>query len=75
MFGYLIADRKNLTEEEFRNYRAAYCGICSSLRKEGTISGSLALSYDLVFLWLILSSMYEPEEIIDFDNLTILITK
>ena len=62
MFGYLVADRKNLSEEEFQQYKAAYCGICSCLRKNGTISGSIALSYDLVFLWLILSSMYEPEE-------------
>ena len=62
MFGYLVADCKNLSEEEFQQYKAAYCGICSCLRKNGTISGSIALSYDLVFLWLILSSMYEPEE-------------
>ena len=61
MFGYLIADRKNLNEEEFRTYRAVYCGICSKLRDSG-ISGSLALSYDLVFLRMILSSMYEPDE-------------
>ena len=62
MFGYLIADRANLTEEQFRQYRSAYCGICSSLRTSGLVRGTLSLSYDLVFLWMVLSSMYEPEE-------------
>ena len=62
MFGYLIADREKLDEEQFGIYRAAYCGICRKLREGGQVSGTLALSYDLVFLWLVLSSMYEPDE-------------
>ncbi|MBP0968780.1 MAG: hypothetical protein J5744_01400 [Oscillospiraceae bacterium] len=63
MFGYLIADRTNLEEKDFLEYRSAYCGICSSLRKNGLVRGTLSLSYDLVFLWMILSSMYEPETV------------
>ena len=62
MFGYLVADRASLTDEQFRQYRSAYCGICTCLRKNGLIRGTLSLSYDLVFLWMVLSSMYEPEE-------------
>lgn len=62
MFGYLVADRSNLTDEQFRQYRSAYCGICSRLRENGLVRGTLSLSYDLVFLWMVLSSMYEPEE-------------
>ncbi len=62
MFGYLVADRANLTDAQFGEYRAAYCGICSVLRKNGLVSGTLSLSYDLVFLWMLLTSMYEPDE-------------
>jgi len=65
MFGYLIADRNNLTEEEFSQYRAAYCGICARLRENGLLRGTVALSYDLVFLWMVLTSMYEPESVSD----------
>ena len=61
MFGYLVADRSNLTDEQFGQYRSAYCGICSSLRNNGLVRGTLCLSYDLVFLWMVLSSMYEPQ--------------
>ena len=61
MFGYLVAARSNLTEEQFMQYRSAYCGICSCLRKNGLVRGTLCLSYDLVFLWMVLSSMYEPQ--------------
>lgn len=61
MFGYLTADRSSLEEKDFAEYRSVYCGICSELRKNGLLSGTLSLSYDLVFLWMILTSMYEPQ--------------
>ena len=68
MFGYLVADRSNLTEEQFMQYRSAYCGICSCLRKNGLVRGTLCLSYDLVFLWMVLSSMYEPQRSLSEDS-------
>ena len=63
MFGYLVADRGHLTPEEDLRYRAAYCGLCRSIRgRWGNLSG-LTLNYDQCFLILLLESLYEPEEI------------
>lgn len=62
MFGYLVAAQEKLSQPQFERYRAAYCGLCRSLRsRHGQISG-LTLNYDMTFLVLFLSSLYEPEE-------------
>lgn len=62
MFGYLVAAPELMTEPELGRYRAAYCGLCRSLRqRHGQLAG-LTLTYDMTFLVLFLSSMYEPEE-------------
>ena len=62
MFGYLTADSSKLTEEELARYKACYCGLCRSLgHRHGQLS-RLSLNYDMTFLVLLLSSLYEPEE-------------
>lgn len=65
MFGYVMADTAALSEEENARYRSFYCGLCRSLRKNcGNIS-RMTLNYDLTFLSLFLSAVYddrtEPE--------------
>lgn len=68
MFGYLVAAPELMTETQLGRYRAAYCGLCRSLRaRHGQISG-LTLTYDMTFLVLFLSSLYEPEEITGEDT-------
>lgn len=62
MFGYIQANLKDLSQEEKERYRAAYCGLCRTLGEKHGISSKLALSYDLTFVALLLSSLYEPEE-------------
>ncbi len=62
MFGYLVADTGKLTGEEFKRYRACYCGLCRSIRERHGQNAGLALTYDMAFLVLLLSSLYEPEE-------------
>lgn len=61
MFGYLTADFSLLSEEELRRYKACYCGLCRSLGSFGELS-KFTLNYDMSFLVLLLSSLYEPEE-------------
>lgn len=62
MFGYIIANKDIMTEEQEARYRECYCGLCHALRRRhGTIS-RLTLTYDMTFLILLLNSMYEPEE-------------
>ena len=62
MFGYLVAATNVLEEDELRRYRAVYCGLCRSLRRCFGQPARLTLNYDMTFLVLLLSSLYEPEE-------------
>lgn len=62
MFGYVIINREALSEAEFVRFRAHYCGLCHQLREQYGLSGCATLSYDLTFLQLLLTSLYEPKE-------------
>ncbi len=62
MFGYVTAHIEELTPEQKKRYRSIYCGICRSMGKCHSQSCRLCLSYDTVFLALLLSSLYEPRE-------------
>lgn len=62
MFGYLTADTAALTEEQLKRYQACYCGLCRSLEKRHGQLSRLTLNYDVTFLVLLLSSLYEPAE-------------
>lgn len=62
MFGYIICNRNGLSEEEFFRYRQFYCGVCKSLKKRFGQMERFSLNFDMTFLALFLSSLYEPEE-------------
>lgn len=62
MFGTILADRSKLNEEQLCRYQGAYCGLCRTLKKEYGARSRMTLSYDMTFLILLLSSLYEPEE-------------
>ena len=62
MIGFVEADLSALNEAQLRRYRSAYCGLCRALRDDSGELCRLTLNYDMVFLVLVLNSMYEPEE-------------
>lgn len=62
MFGHVQANLTDLSEEEKRRYKAAYCGLCHAIGHRHGQLARLGLSYDLTFLSLLLSALYEPEE-------------
>lgn len=62
MFGYVTINPAELPQEEQRRYQAYYCGLCKTLKKRHGNPSRLTLSYDLTFLFILLSSLYEPEE-------------
>lgn len=62
MFGFIRANLDDLSEEEKIRYRAVYCGLCKTIKKRYGLAARISLSYDLTFLILLLSSLYEPEE-------------
>jgi hypothetical protein len=62
MFGYVVCNKQELDQEEIERYQSVYCGLCKTLeRKYGQLS-RMSLNYDMTFLILFFSSLYEPEE-------------
>ena len=61
MFGYININRKELSDENFRLYQSYYCGLCHVLRKNSGVKGQMLLSYDMTFLIVLLTGLYEPE--------------
>ena len=62
MFGLINANVKELTAQEKKRYNAVYCGICRAIRQRASQTARLGLQYDMAFLALLLTSLYEPEE-------------
>lgn len=54
MFGYVIPDKSKLTEAQWHGYRAAYCGLCRTLRQRYGFWAQFLLNYDFTFLALLL---------------------
>lgn len=61
MFGYIIINKGDMKFKEFDVYHSYYCGLCQVLKEKHGRAGQLTLSYDLTFLVMLLSSLYEPE--------------
>lgn len=61
MFGYVIVNEKNLKEEELTTYREYYCGLCEALRERYGLVGRVALSFDITFVVMLLSSLYDTD--------------
>ena len=51
-----------MTEQELHRYRSMYCGLCRCLGKRHGQLSRFSLTYDMTFLALFLSAMYEPNE-------------
>ena len=61
MFGYIVANSEILSEEDKQRYKAVYCGLCHALKERHGQFGRMTLNYDMTFLILVLTSLYEPE--------------
>ncbi len=60
MFGYVRINKMDLTFREFETYKAYYCGLCKYLKRNHTEISRLTLNYDIIFLIVLLTSVYEP---------------
>ncbi len=63
MFGYIIVNKAEMKFKEFDIYHSYYCGICRDLKKKYGGLGQISLSYDMTFLAILLTGLYEPETI------------
>ena len=61
MFGYVTAYEPELKVKEFHKYKGYYCGLCQQLKRNYGHLGQLTLTYDMTFLIIILTSLYEKE--------------
>ena len=61
MFGYININKKDLSKEEFADYRAYYCGLCRTLKTRGGYKDAALLTYDMTFLVILLTGLYEPD--------------
>ncbi len=61
MFGYIKINKMDLTFREYENYRGYYCGLCKSLKDNHGEISRLSLNYDITFLIVLLSSVYNPK--------------
>lgn len=61
MFGYVLANKPELKMREFYKYKAYYCGLCKVLREKYGFLGQVTLTYDMTFLVILLTSLYESE--------------
>ncbi len=63
MFGYIIVNKAEMKFKEFDVYHSYYCGLCRKLKEKYGAAGQIALSYDMTFLLMLLSGLYEPETV------------
>lgn len=61
MFGYINVNSQELSEENKQMYRSYYCGLCRSLRDFCGAKGQVLLNYDMTFLVVLLTGLYEPK--------------
>lgn len=60
MFGYIIVNKAEMKFKEFDRYHSFYCGICRELKRKYGPWGQISLSYDMTFLAILLTGLYEP---------------
>lgn len=55
MFGYILPRTDKLSDDALEKYRAAYCGLCRSLKKRYGFHARFLVNYDMTFLYFLLS--------------------
>ena len=62
MFGYIVVNKPELKIKDFDVYQSFYCGLCRSLHSMFGRRSQITLNYDLTFLAVLLSGLYEPKQ-------------
>ena len=59
MFGYVRIRKSELKIKDYELYHGVYCGLCGVLKRKYGFLGQVTLTYDMTFLILLLSSVYD----------------
>ena len=63
MFGYVNINNSELKMKDYYKYKAYYCGLCKTLKNKYGRLGQMTLSYDMTFLVILLTSLYESDTV------------
>lgn len=61
MFGYINVNREKLNSADRGMYQSYYCGLCQMLKENFGRKGQMLLNYDMTFLIVLLTGLYELE--------------
>lgn len=61
MFGYIAINKSEMKFKDYDIYHSYYCGLCKCLRERYGVRGQITLSYDMTFLIILLTGLYEPD--------------
>ena len=61
MFGYVMVNKPEMKVKDFERYHSFYCGLCHELKKLYGPVGQATLTYDMTFLVILLTGLYEPK--------------
>ena len=62
MFGYINVNREKLEPADRSMYQSYYCGLCQKLKENYGRKGQMLLNYDMTFLIVLLTGLYELED-------------
>ena len=48
MFGYVTANKTEMSDQQIDTYKGYYCGLCQMLKKRGGQKAQLLLNYDII---------------------------
>ncbi len=63
MFGYINVNREKLNPADRQMYQSYYCGLCQKLKESFGRKGQVLLNYDMTFLIVLLTGLYELEDV------------
>jgi len=63
MFGYVNIYKPELKVKDYYKYKAYYCGLCKTLKDQYGRFGQITLTYDMTFLNILLTSLYESNTV------------
>ena len=61
MFGYIAINKAEMKFKDYDMYHSYYCGLCKCLKECYGIRGQMTLSFDMTFLIVLLTGLYEPK--------------
>ena len=71
MFGYIAINKAEMKFKDYDMYHSYYCGLCKCLKECYGIRGQMTLSFDMTFLIVLLTGLYEPQTPVSYTHLTL----